>query len=841
MVSKILRFTGSLLVTCALVFVLGKQPGQLPVVGAKLQNSPAAMLPPLGKFLNPFGGFWQNAEAPIPVISPKTALEKLQAPVKVVFDDRLVPHIFAQNNHDLYFVQGYITASMRLWQMEFQTHAAAGRISEIVGSRGIEFDKEQRRKGLTYAAEKLVQMLGTDTIADPAVHAYTDGVNAYINSLSYRNLPVEYKLMNYEPEPWTTLKCALLQKKMADDLTGNSADIEYTNLATVMGKEAATLLYPQYLDGQDPIIPPGTKWNFTPVKPSGNNPATAQPAANKTGFAPVFPANGHSLQLPQPETEPTVGSNNWAVNGSKTLSGKPILCNDPHLQLNLPSIWFETQLTAPGINVYGVTIPGGPGIVIGFNDHIAWGVTNAGIDVKDWYTVTYKDSLKNEYKYNNSWKKTEKRIETIKVRSLPDVIDTVIYTHLGPVAVENYGPQKQNLALHWKAHDASNEFKTFYLLNRAKNYTDYEQALSYYECPAQNFAFADTDGDIAIWQQGKFPLRYKEQGKFVLDGSNPADEWQAYIPTAHNPHILNPKRGFVSSANQHPTDPTYPYYYQANDFEYYRNRRINRRLQEMDSITVKDLQQLQFDNYNLQAAESLPVMLRYLKPEELDSSQQAGLQTLQKWDFMNNPDDSAPALYEAFWQNLLTAIWDEINNRPDSLAMVYPENAVTIRLMDKQPDSKYMDIASTPEKETLKDLVKPAFVKAIANIVEWSAKNQQLATWANYKGTSVMHLARIDAFSVKNVQTGGNYGIVNATGKRAGPSWRMVVAYTKNGIEAYGIYPGGQNGNPGSPNYTQFLDKWAKGEYYSLNYYTNPDSLKAGQFLSITEFEPIKK
>lgn len=838
MVKPILKFAVSLLITIKVIYLLNTSPAEWLIIGSRLKDSPAAMLPPVGKFLDPFNGFWQNAEGAIPVLPQTATLKELQAPVEVVFDDRLVPHIYAQNEHDLYFMQGYITATQRLWQMEFQTHAAAGRISEIVGNKAIEFDREQRFKGMTSSAERLVEAMKSDELVHSITNAYADGVNAYISQLSYKNLPIEYKLLNYQPEPWTTVKSALLQKKMADDLTGNNSDIQLSNIVTVFGKSAADLLYPEFIEGQDPIIPAGTKWDFTPVEVKKSNASVKD--TTKTGYNFPLDQHGTRLSAPQPQTEPTVGSNNWAVSGSKTQSGKPILCNDPHLQLNLPSIWYETQLSAPGINVYGVTIPGGPGIVIGFNENIAWGVTNAGVDVKDFYNISFKDNTKTEYRYNNTWKASTQRIETIKVRHEPDVIDTVTYTHLGPVAFEDYGEYKQNLAMRWKAHEPSNEFKTFYLLNRAKNYSDYEAALAFYECPAQNFVFAGKDGDIAIWQQGRYPLRYKEQGKFILDGNKPEDEWQDFIPKEQTPHIKNPQRGFVSSANQHPTDATYPYYYQSNDFEFYRNRRINRLLAEMNKITPQDLQKLQLDNYNLQAAESLPIMLSYLKPDELNEVETTVFNALQSWDYYNDADALAPSLYENFWQSLLADIWDELGNRPDNLAMVYPENGITIQLMDKQPNHEFMDNLSTPERETLADLVKPAYSKSIVALAKWAEANLKPTDWGNFKGTSILHLARIGAFSKTDVYCGGNYGVVNATGKRAGPSWRMVVAFTDNGIEAQGVYPGGQSGNPGSPNYTKFVDTWAKGEYYPLRFVKSPDAFKTGESFAVQQFNPTK-
>ncbi len=799
---KFIKFLIALLITLALVVLLNFRLASLPFVGAKLGQSPAASLPPIGHFIDPFNGFWQNAESKNISLPETVNLPALKAPVKVVFDERMVPHIFAENDDDLYFMQGYITAYHRLWQMEFQTHAAAGRVSEIVGAKALDFDKKQRRLGLAYAAEAAVKVMDEYKISEAIVQAYSDGVNAYINQLTPQTLPLEYKLMGYEPEAWSPLKSALLLKNMALTLTGREHDLEMTNALKLFKTDIFKELYEDYPKGQDPIIPAGTTWDFTPT-------AHDKAAKNK----PIKDQSYFDKHFSQSKPDANLGSNNWVVSGKKTATGKPILCNDPHLKLSLPSIWYEIQLHSPKANTYGVSLPGSPCIIIGFNNDIAWGVTNAGRDVKDWYKVKFKGKAKDEYWYEDKWQKTAKRVEVIKIRDSEIVYDTVTYTHWGPVAFDAPEHAHNNLALRWKAHDPSNEILTFYQLNQAKNHQGYLAALEHYECPAQNFVFAHKDGDIAIKQQGKFPIKWQEQGKFVLDGTLASHAWQGYIPSQHNPQSLNPERGFVSSANQNPTDATYPYYYNGATFETYRNRRLNQQLTAKQSITVKDMQQLQTDNYSLQAAESTPTLLSYLEEEEMNEHEQEAYNLLKNWNFMYDAAIRAPSVYDAFWNKVKTNLWDEIQT--EEMPLVYPSHYTTIQLLISQPNHPLMDMKGTEEKETARAIVRLSFKQAIADLEAKLANTTKGQTWSVYRGSNIQHIARIAPFSIQNVRVGGNKGILNAMNGVSGPSWRMIVT---PGAEAgaLGVYPGGQSGNPGSHYYTNFMDKWIAGEYYRL-------------------------
>jgi penicillin amidase len=309
--------------------------------------------------------------------------------------------------------------------MEFQTHATAGRISEIIGERAINYDREQRRMGLTYAAENMVRQIEADEKTRSAVENYTAGVNAFIENMTDSELPIEYKLLDYRPERWTTLKTALFIKQLTKTLAGYgySNDFQYSNLRRIFSREEMNLLFPFAPDSLSPIIPKGT------VYPEPLARAVAPEDADSVYFR-----RYDSLRILQTEKQtPGVGSNNWAVSGSKTASGFPILCNDPHLDLTVPAIWYELQMNTPTMNAYGTSFPGIPGVVIGFNDSIAFGFTNGGIDVMDFYEIRFRDDSKKQYWHKGGWKDSRLRVEAIQVRGGPTVYDTVAYSVFGPV------------------------------------------------------------------------------------------------------------------------------------------------------------------------------------------------------------------------------------------------------------------------------------------------------------------------------------------------------------------------------------------------------------------------
>ena len=415
---RLLPFIASAIVTVSLVTVLNVQ---LPIGKSKS--------PKLGYFLSPQQGFWKNAEKVNANFDAQILAKDLKGKVDVYMDDRLVPHIYAENDEDAYFVQGYLHAQFRLWQMDFQTRVAAGRLSEIAGADKLSIDKFFRRLGMVYGAEQTEQMINeTNPVMKATVDAYTAGVNAYLKQLSPENIPFEYKLMNYQPEEWTPKKTYLFLMFMSYDLTGRSAtaDLQLTNTRDYLGFDLFDKLYTNQQDSLDPIIPKGTEFAKASLHPVA--PTNADFAYLHKKDSTVMATN--SSDAPE-APDKNNGSNNWAVAGSKTKSGRPILCSDPHLGLNLPSLWYEVQITTPTHSTYGASFPGSPAVIIGFNDSLAWGVTNAGRDVLDYYELKFKDSTQNEYWYNGAWKATTKRTEVIKVKDSADVVEEIAMTHWG--------------------------------------------------------------------------------------------------------------------------------------------------------------------------------------------------------------------------------------------------------------------------------------------------------------------------------------------------------------------------------------------------------------------------
>jgi len=767
-------------------------------------------IPPLAKFLDPFHGFWKNAETKGGP-SENNMLAGLKEEISIVYDSTLVPHLYAKNEEDLFFAQGYITARYRLWQMEFQTHAAAGRIAEIIGANAIDFDRGQRRLGMVYAAQNSLVEMEKDSTAKMIAHRYSDGVNAYINSLSYEKLPLEYKLLNYWPEQWTPLKSGLLLKYMAKTLNIGDKDFEMTNALKLFGKETLEILYPDDEHVGDPIIDNPNGWKFKPITLDNVPPALPKDFA----------------QIKQIEKSSSdVGSNNWAVSGSKTSTGSPILCNDPHLELNLPSIWYIIHLNAPGFNAMGASLPGAPAVISGFNDSIAWGETNAQRDLVDWFKIEFKDKSRNEYLSDGQWKATRKVIEKISAKDKADFYDTVIYTHHGPITYdESYhgDSEKNHYAFRWIAHDPSKELLTFYLLSKGKNHKDYMNALDHYTSPAQNFVFACVNGDIAMRIQGKYPVRRKNEGRFVLDGTKTSTEWQAFIPNDQNITYKNPGRGFVSSANQYPVDDSYPYYVTSTNFEAYRNRRINQLLSDWKSITPYDMMKLQADNFNLKASESLPGWLKMLDSAKLTNEEKMAFQKLKTWDFNNSISSEAASYYEAWLRSIYPMIWDEVFD--SKILLPAPTSYVTIKLIKEKPELSFFDILSTPEKETAVDVVRKSFSEGVKEIEKWKQEKKKDPSWAQFKDSYIQHLARLEPFSY-HVLHGGNGSIVDAHSKRNGPSWRMVVSLEKNGVKAWGVYPGGQSGNPGSPYYNNMIDVWTADRYLNMHFNASAEQMK---------------
>ena len=821
------------------------------------------MVPPLGHLTNPWQGFWQNMERD-GVRDLVLDSDQLRSTVTVRYDERGVPHIFADNDYDLYFAQGLVTARDRLWQIDFQTRAAAGRLSEIVGPDAIDYDRAQRRLGMMYGAEINAASMGADSRTSLMVQAYADGYNAWLDQLKPKDYPVEFKIFDSEPEPFSPLSAALLLMNMSQTLSSGTRAHAQTNARALLGEDVYRLLYPDELPWTDPIIPPDQNWEFDPIPPETPDP----------GFVPEIVRD-----LPLQEPDPGIGSNSWAVDGSRTAGGYPVLASDPHLGVNLPSIWYEIQLHTTGsispdnaVNTYGASLPGAPGVVIGFNEHVAWGVTNTGSNTLDIFEIEFRDDQRTEYLHDGQWKPVRQRIEKIPVRGGKTVIDTVLYTHHGPVT-QPFGDKiasdrfPEGHAIQWVAHQPDhNPLLAIYKFNRARNQDEFESALRHFTNLPQNVTYADRDGNISMGHMGLFPVRFFGQGSYISDGRDPAYDWNQFVPFEHLPRIFNPERGFVSSANQAPATRSYPYYLGRSYFGFSRGARINQILANSEGITGAFFEEMLMDNHSLHAEKILPFLLSLLDADQASHTAQAvradqamhldqilhrnqaiytdqtlhsdqTLQTdlalfaesvqpglhnnwssnnehivslvinmLDDWDYTFDADSPIALFYASWEQRLIWELWDPLMNSSDR-HFVRPAVSTTIRLLlEGEHDVIPADVPET---------VKNTFLKALEQHIRRYGSDPAKWHYGRDRTVRVGHLAMLPGFGRDDFIASGRPEAINATGSTHGPSWRMIVELGPE-VRARGHYPGGQTGNPGHPGYDRFIDDWAAGNFYDL-------------------------
>lgn len=778
---------------------------------------------PAGKVLNPFTGVSRSGlDAALNSSQTLSNLKGLQAPVSVYFDERKVPHIFAAGVADMYFAQGYVTASLRLWQMDFLTYLGAGRMSEIfTDPYFFEYDRNQRRTGILEAARQTLKVVEAEPESLQALNAYTAGVNACIEKMDAGLMPPEYALLDYRPEAWTNLKTILILKNVAVNMTGYGEDLYMTKMLMALGRETFSRLFPDQVPFSSPVM-------YQPGQKDSTVFSAAIPDYLNYGFLSRTP------ELPAENFNPRLGSNSWAVSGKKTASGYPMLACDPHLNLTLPCIWLEMQLQSPGINVYGVTMPGAPAVIIGYNSNIAWGLTNGSDDVKDWYKLTIEPGGR-RYKFSGRWLDFGSRVEQIRRKGRQPFYDTVYTTVHGPVVTTKSFPGRepdiQNCALKWEVNRPANEFLAFIKLNRARNYTDFKNALVTYACPIQNFTFACRDNTIAIHHQGSLPVKWPGQGRFLLDGSIAEHLPGKYITADSLPQLVNPQQQYVFSANQRPAGSNYRWYYNGY-FAEVRANRIRQWLERDTPFNAALMQHMQTDNVNALAGYMLPRLLPLVRQERLPAGGREQLQALARWTCAYNAADTLAGLYDLWWKRMSELTWDELQRYP--FYRRPPEDYVLAWLIAKQPSDTVFDRLQTPGREQAGDIVTAAFMDALKTWRTETEKNG--APWGGSNRLQLMHLTNLPPLSVTDLPSAGHPDVLNAASASWGPSWRMIVELGPT-PRAWGIYPGGQSGHPGSPHYADFVNDWNQGRYYELRFFNSAGEAQQGG-LNLWQLKP---
>ena len=568
------------------------------------------------------------AKSALPQIDGQIQVSGLKAPVSITRDLHGVPTIEASNFDDLYFTQGYVTAQDRLWQMDGMRRYAAGELSEILGADFIAHDREQRILGMRVAAQKTLEVATPESRAH--FEAYARGVTAYIES-HRDHLPLEFRLLHYQPKPWTSEDSALIGGQMIQDLT------HYSYLSTMTREKILAQLGPEltadlYVNTSAHDHPPTVSHSATGKPVSGDDDDDSGPEDSIA----------KNIQRLDEVSEPSLlaGSNNWVVSGTHTVSGKPLLSNDMHLGHQMPNLWYEAHLKSGPLDVVGVTLPGLPYVIVGHNQRIAWGFTNVGGTVEDVYIETSND--KGQFLTPNGWKEPVHRRETIHVKGQPDESADVIVTRHGPIITSLLHGETRQVALRWTLYEGAHV--PFFAVNSAQNWQQFLNAFSQLDAPGQNAVYADVDGNIGYHTTGKFPIRTGD-GNLPQDGSNNAHEWTGYIPFDKLPSVYNPPTGIIATANGRIAPDKYPYSISTGWEAPWRTDRIYQVLESGRKFSPSDMLALQTDinsSFDQFAAERFVYGVDHTQNVSARAKQAADI--MRGWDGRMSANSAAPTL-----------------------------------------------------------------------------------------------------------------------------------------------------------------------------------------------------
>ena len=727
----------------------------------------------------------------IPVTSGEITLQ-VTNDVTVTTDKKGVPHIKAENEHDLFYAQGYIQASERLFQMDLSRRQASGTLSEIIGSAAIDNDKYFRTLGLRRAAEKSADIYPKETTA--VLDAFADGVNAFIDEASKnKTLPLEYALLGAKPEPWIPLDSLTIGKYMAFDLGGHweSQAFNYYLLQT-FDNEKALELFPSYPKNKPTIID-SSEVNIG--------------ASFDKSFIP------HAFN----------GSNNWVVSGDKTASGKPLLADDPHLGLSTPSVWYEMVLETDTLNVSGVIFAGVPGIILGHNAEIAWGVTNTGPDVQQLFLEKRHPEKKYEFLYDDEWEPAQVILEPIKVKDHKTIDYEVIETRHGPI-VSDFSKETNNkevFSLQWTALEATTELLAILEINKASNWDEFEKGLEYFLAPAQNFVFMDTSGTIAYKVNGNIPIYENGTDALLpLSGWDKKYQLKEYIPFDKLPKVINPEKGYIATANNKVTPDNYPYHISNVWAQPFRYERIQEVLESSDSLTAQDMKDLQMDTINLRAKEFIPLLSKEIIKDNLTKNELQALDTLIKWNYDDNVTRSEPLIFDAWIKEIETQLYKEIPE--DVMTLFSSRSQTTDDILRRGNNSIWVT-----QQADFESFLTDSFSKTINKLEKTYGTNQKVWRWGKFHHVAFEHpLSQANKLTETIFnrhlprEVGGSGVTVMAASHTDeglvdhGASWRFVIDGSDFTSGEHTVGPG-QSGHFRSKWYSNQFDDWVDGKYHT--------------------------
>ena len=812
------------------------------------------------------GAFMVNkwTRGPLPTQDGTVSIEGLNDEVTIIHDEFGVPHIYASNVYDLRFAQGYVQAQDRWWQMEFWRHTGAGRIQELTGQSDslTGTDIFIRTIGWEESSLRDLEAMSPETLAE--LQSFADGVNAYIMNRPAGELAFEYNVLGltgveFEIEPWTPLDTVVWTKAMAWDLSGSNRNNEllYSAIAGEFGDEMAEIYQPDFDYDNMPtiILPEELPSAGEPFAPPISDADTAGIRGINTQLAGNYDPTNLSLF----GYDDALGSNNWVVSGERSETGMPLLANDPHLGIQNPSIWYEVGLYCQPVSEEcpyynrGYGFASSPGIIIGHNDRIGWGVTNLGPDVLDLYRMEFNPDNDLQYLWDGEWRDAELREEVINYGDGGNITIQVRVTHLGAIINDNQIDEETGelmgfnnedpLALRWTADETGTIIEAILRMNKASNWDEFRDAIQYWDIPAQNIVYADVEGNIGYQTQGRIPIRAEgHTGVMPVDGTVSDYEWLGYVPYEYMPSVYNPERGYIATANQAVLPQEY-YDYLATElgdefgedahyvFDYdwavgYRGTRINEMIEAVDLHNAESFRDIHGDNKFLFAEAITPSLAEIdMGSDDLNELRDWMLD----WDFQMHMDSPQGALFGIFWDELSSGIFaDELDIIERNVSGSDQEQYVTTVLM-ADPDNNWWDNVETEDvSESRDEIVVTAFSQAYDRTVEALGDNRDDWRWgalhtatfvSNPLGLSGIGLIE-DTVNINNVETSGGTAIVNATSwsfsngleVSALPSLRMILDFADLD-NSLSIHTTGQSGHPMSDHYNDMVEQWRMIEY----------------------------
>lgn len=755
------------------------------------------------------GWFWLRG-ATLPQHQGRLALKGLSAPVEMNRTAEGVVHIKAQTDEDAFFALGVAHAQDRLWQMEFQRRVGAGRLSEVIGKATLDQDRFLRTWGFYRAAEQAYE--GLSPYAKATVEAYVAGINAYLATRP--PLPLEFRLLGFRPEPWKPADVLVWAKMMSYDLSGNwRAELQRLQWAA-KGMSTARMMQlkppypadaPTVLQAEDLQLPP-------PARPDGES---ARSLLTLAGRMP------QALHLPGELM--ARASNNWVIGGERTVSGKPLLANDPHLGLGAPSLWYLVHIEAPTYKAIGGSFPGLPAVVIGRNERIGWGVTTVGADVQDLYIM---EEVAGGYRYKGQVEPWRTRTEVIKVKGQPEVTLQVRESRYGPVindVVKN--PGAKPLSLRWTSLDPTDRtIEAFLGIARAQNWEQFKAALALYNAPSQNFVYADVEGNIGYMAPARFPIRRPgHSGLMPVPGDGNWD-WQGYLPQDQWPQVYNPKEGFIVTANNKVTPANYPHTISLEWEEPYRAQRIRELILSKEKLSLEEMQAMQQDITSLLYREFKPV-LQMLNP--LSENARQWKARLLAWDGVMRAEQHEPTVFQAWYSELTRLPSQEVGQE-------FWEQPRYLLAAMRQGDPA----CQTPDTQTCLDYAALALDKALDRF------NNDPPRWgevhrATFPHAILTNVSPLNRLADRAVAHGGDRYTLNRASydpsnfrMTVGSSYRQILDFADLERSLF-IIPMGQSGALLSDGYDNLLARWAGGQYL-------PMRMKETGFRTRQTLEPLR-